>query len=153
MTQLNPQTASGTHFDMADLGDISAWDNVMFSHPALDYQFEGKVFLNDLLHLTSAEISVNKLPAKAAIPFYHKHEQNEETYLFIQGSGEYQVDGKVLAISAGSVIRVSPEGERCIRNTTDQPLIYIVVQAPANRYQHGKTVEDGVLVEKEVNWK
>ena len=41
----------------------------------------GKVFLHDLLGLTSCEISVNSMPAGVKLPFKHKHKQNEEVYI------------------------------------------------------------------------
>ena len=39
-----------------------------------------RVELHNLLGLTGCEISINELPAKAAVPFVHAHKQNEEVY-------------------------------------------------------------------------
>lgn len=41
-----------------------------------------RVELHNLLGLTGCEISINELPAKAAVPFVHAHKQNEEVYGF-----------------------------------------------------------------------
>ena len=39
---------------------------------------ENRVELHDQLFLTGAEISVNRLPAGANVPFAHFHKSNEE---------------------------------------------------------------------------
>jgi len=86
------------------------------------------------------------------MPFYHRHQQNEEIYLFIKGSGEFQVDSKTFAVGEGSVVRVDPAGERTWRNTGNEPLYYIVIQAKAQSYNHGTTIEDGEAVQRDVTW-
>ena len=41
---------------------------------------EGRVELHEALGLTGAEISINRLPAGAGVPFGHSHKENEEIY-------------------------------------------------------------------------
>ncbi|MBL8037795.1 MAG: cupin domain-containing protein [Nitrospira sp.] len=143
---------SGPHFTAVDLGPLSQLEQYTYQHPLLPRATDGKVFLNQLLGLTSSEISVNKLPPRTSMPFYHTHRVNEEIYLFVKGEGEFQIDGKVFPIQEGTVIRVAPDGERCWRNTSDtDSLYYIVIQACAGSYD-GHTVEDGVGVQKRVSW-
>lgn len=112
----------------------------------------GKLFLQQRLKLTGAEISFNHLAPGDAMPFYHKHKHSEEIYLFIKGVGEFQVDGQSFAVAQGSAVRVNPQGLRCWRNTGTEPLYYIVIQVKANSYQHGSTIEDGEAVDQEVRW-
>ena len=71
--------------------------------------------LHDQLGLTGCEVSINSLPAGAAVPFVHAHKQNEELYGVLSGSGEIWIDGEVHAINAGDWYRVSPSGKRAIR--------------------------------------
>lgn len=52
--------------------------------------------LHDKLGLTGAEVSVNRLPAGAAVPFVHAHKQNEELYGVLEGRGELWIDGEVV---------------------------------------------------------
>ncbi len=145
-------TKSGSHFTACDLGPLAQLDQYKFKHPALPRETEGKVFLNSLLGLTSSEISLNKLPARTSLPFYHTHRLNEEVYIFLKGEGEFQIDGKILPIREGTVIRVAQEGERCWRNTSvTEDLCYIVIQARAGTYE-GHAVADGVGVQKRVSW-
>ncbi len=147
-----PKTKNGANFTAIDLGPLAELDQYTYKHPALPRETEGKVFLNQLLGMTSSEISINKLPPRTSVPFYHTHRLNEEIYLFLKGMGEFQIDDKDLPIREGTVVRVAQEGERCWRNTSDtDDLYYIVVQARAGTYE-GHTVVDGVGVQKRVSW-
>lgn len=75
------------------------------------------------------EISLNMLPAGAAVPFYHHHREHEEIYFILAGQGEMYVDETRLDLQAGAVVAIRPEGERIWRNTGDTPLQYLVIQA------------------------
>lgn len=152
MTSSSLTTKTGQNFAVVNLGTFSQLHQFHFQSPEVPFKFEGKVFLKQLLELTSAEISVNMLLPKQSIPFYHKHQLNEEIYIFMRGQGEFQVDGRVFAISEGTVVRVDPEGERCLRNTSDvEELYWIVIQSRANSYTD-HTIEDGYGVQKRVSW-
>ena len=84
--------------------------------------------------------------------FYHKHRLNEEIYIFLNGEGEFQIDGKVMPVREGTVIRVAQEGERCWRNiSATEDLLYIVIQARAGTYE-GQAIEDGIGIQKKVSW-
>jgi mannose-6-phosphate isomerase-like protein (cupin superfamily) len=146
---LEPRT--GQHFGVVDLGSLSALDQFSFELPTVNVKVAGKLFLKQLLNLSSAEISINKLAPGKSLPFYHKHRLNEEIYLFIKGNGEFQVDDSVFPVSEGTVVRVDCNGQRCWRNTSEEDLYYIVIQARAGSYD-GETSEDGVGVEKRVSW-
>ena len=41
---------------------------------------DGRTELHEALDLTGAEISINRLPAGAGVPFVHSHKNNEEIY-------------------------------------------------------------------------
>lgn len=148
-TQPVPKT--GENFTVADLGEFSQLHQYVFEHYKKGVTLEGKIFLKQLLELTSAEISLNTLPSFASIPFYHKHKLNEEIYIFVRGKGEFQVDGQVFMVSEGTVVRVAPDGERCIRNLSDEGLSYIVIQSKINS-QLDYTIDDGLGVPKQVSW-
>ena len=146
------KTKSGPNFTAVELGPLAQLDQYKFKHPALPRETDGKIFLNQILGLTSSEISLHKMPPRTSMPFYHKHRLNEETYIFLKGRGEFQIDDKVLSVTEGTVIRVAQGGERCWRNTSEtEDLFYIVVQARAGTYE-GQTVADGVGVQKRVSW-
>lgn len=143
------EAKTGENFAAVDLGNLDGLDQFVFNLPRI--QIEGKVFLKELLNLTGAEISFNKLPAGQSVPFYHKHQQNEEVYIFIKGKGEFQVDGKIFPVQEGSIVRVDPEGERCWRNCGESDLYCIVIQTRSSSYE-GATIQDGIAVKKQVTW-
>lgn len=151
MTQPILEPRTGNHFAVVDLGSFLSLDRFTFELSAVNLQVEGKLFLKQILNLTSAEISLNKLKPGQSIPFYHKHRLNEEIYLFIKGNGEFQVDDTVFPVSEGTVVRVDCNGERCWRNNSDEDLYYIVIQSRAGSYEGG-TSEDGIGVQKRVSW-
>ena len=62
---------------------------------------EGRVELHEVLGLTGAEVSVNKLPAGAGVPFVHAHKNNEEIYGVLEGAGTAAIDGEDVKLAAG----------------------------------------------------
>ncbi len=141
----------GNHFSSLDLGDLKDLMQYSFKHPLLPAPVEGKKFLRDDLSLTGMEVSLQKLAPRTPIPFYHQHKENEELYLFLKGSGEFQIDGEIVPIREGTAIRVAPSGVRTWRNTSDEPLYYIVVQAKVNSIA-GSDTSDGLRVKERVSW-
>lgn len=152
MAQVTPTARTGQNFAVADFGLFSDLRQFVFEAPEVPLALEGKVFLKQILNLSSAEISFNNLPPNTSVPFYHKHRLNEEIYIFIQGNGEFQVDNCVFQVSEGTVVRVDPDGERCIRNTSNnEDLGWIVIQSRAGSYPD-HTIQDGFGVQKRVSW-
>lgn len=119
---------------------------------ATEGNLRGKIFLKDALQLTSMEVSLNHLPPRGEIPFYHKHQQNEELYIFLQGEGQLQVDGTEIDVYEGTSIRIAPDGVRALRNTSDsQGLHFIVIQAKENSLTQWVET-DGIILEQPVEW-
>ena len=118
-------------FGVVEVGDLLA--------------FEGKAFLKDLTGATAMEFSVGSLPAGEALPFKHKHKQNEEVYVFLSGSGVMTLDGDDFPVASGSVVRVAPSVVRTHRNTGDTPLVFLCFQAKAGSLEQA-TLDDGELI-------
>ena len=66
-----------------------------------------RVELHDVLGLTGAEVSVNRMPAGASVPFVHSHKQNEEIYGVLSGRGTMTLDGVRRQISAAADSAIS----------------------------------------------
>lgn len=79
-----------------------------------------RVELHDVLGLTGAEVSVNRMPAGASVPFVHSHKQNEEIYGVLSGRGTMTLDGEQVALAEGDWLRVSPEVRRQISAAADR---------------------------------
>ncbi len=73
-------------------------------------------------------------------------------YIILSGEGKFQVDDKFFDISEGSVIRVAPAGLRGMTNTSDEQMLYIVIQTKADSLEQ-HTMEDGVIQEATPLWK
>jgi mannose-6-phosphate isomerase-like protein (cupin superfamily) len=137
---------AGLNFSFADFGPYSNVSQFLFKHPRMNREVPGKKFLKEELGLTGMEVSINRLPPAASMPFSHKHRENEELYIFLKGAGEFCVDGKWIQVQEGSVVRVAPEGVRTWRSSSNEELLFIVIQAKAGT-MNDHTIQDGVRVE------
>ena len=54
-------------------------------------------------------MTVNALVAGEECGYWHKHSATEEVYIFIAGKGQMGLDGDLVNVEAGSIVRVSPE--------------------------------------------
>ena len=105
-----------------------------------------RVELHDNLGLTGAEISVNFLPAGAAVPFVHCHKKNEEIYVILEGKGTMTVDGEKVELAANDFLRVAPSGKRQLSASSDAAIKYLCIQVKENSLE-GYTMDDGVVGE------
>lgn len=104
--------------------------------------------LHDKLGLTGCEVSVNEMPAGGAVPFVHRHNENEELYGVLEGRGELWIDGEVVPLEAGDWFRISPAGHRALHAAADCGMKFICIQTKAGSLSH-YTMTDGVLCEGE----
>ena len=145
----DPKTIKGTHFTAYQSGARKDWPAHTVELPGLT--IPGKHFLKDILGLTSCEISINSMAPGSGMPIYHQHSNNEEIYIFIQGKGQIQIDGEVVNVQEGSIVRIAPKGERIWRNNSNEPLLYIIIQAQQNSLkQYG--LKDATVPEKAASW-
>ncbi|WP_287580970.1 cupin domain-containing protein [Segatella copri] len=83
-------------------------------------------------------MSFGSLPSGESVPFFHTHENNEENYIILSGSGKFQVNDSVFDISEGSVVRVSTHCDRCLKCTSDAPMLYLCIQAAKKKIATAK---------------
>ena len=145
-------SSEGKNFSALNLGSLDNLMDYSFLHPRLKTEIKGKVFVGELLKSTGAEISFNILQANTSIPFLHQHKNQEEIYIFLKGSGEFQVDEVIFEIQEGSVIRVAPEGKRSCRNSSNSQMIYLCIQTKLNSLDN-YLVFDGFRTPGEIPWK
>ena len=146
----NKETKRGTNYSHYNGGSLKDWSQHKIEHPRVG-KVRGKHFLKDHLDFTGCEISINSLQPGGAVPFSHQHKENEEVYIFVQGKGQMQIDHEVIDVAEGSIVRVAPQGLRTWRNTSNEPLVYVVVQVRENSLrQH--TFEDGIPNMDPINW-
>lgn len=142
----------GEGYTAVNMGSLDKIGEYSITHPKLQTEILGKLFLKDATESTGTEISFNTIPPKTEVPYFHKHTDNEETYIIIKGNGDFQVGDNCFPIKEGSVIRVAPSPSRGLRNSSDEPMIYMVIQS--KQYSLGNySSEDGKVTEFIPKWK
>jgi mannose-6-phosphate isomerase-like protein (cupin superfamily) len=144
--------SENANYTAVELGSLDELMDYNLIHPVRKNLIEGKVFLKEATKSTGTEISFNMLPPQSEQPYFHIHRKNEETYIILKGFGFFQVDEDCFAIKEGSVIRVAPVGSRGIRNSSDETMIYIVIQSKENSLEE-YTTADGERTPFEPKWR
>ena len=116
-----------------------------------DVKIPGKVFGGAAVHATGGEFSFQMFQPGTETGFLHTHKEHEELYFFLSGRGEFQVDGQIIPVDEGSVVRVAPEGERSVRNNGTEPLVMLCVQYRGNTFTEADAA-DGNILQKPVVW-
>jgi mannose-6-phosphate isomerase-like protein (cupin superfamily) len=144
--------SENTHYSAVNLGKLTDLPDFSLIHPVNKRLIEGKVFLKDATNATGTEISFNSLPPQSEQPYFHIHRKNEETYIILNGFGFFQVDEDCFSIKEGSVIRVAPQGKRGICNSSEERMIYMVIQSKENSLEE-YTTADGERLPVEPKWR
>lgn len=143
--------SEGEGYTAVHVGTLDKLFEHSLIHPKTGQEIEGKVFLKDATHATGTEISFNSIPPQSELPYFHSHQQNEETYIFLQGSGDFQVEDQCFPISEGSVVRVATGASRGFRNSSHERMVYLVVQSKENSLTQYST-QDGNRTEFNPKW-
>jgi quercetin dioxygenase-like cupin family protein len=61
----------------------------------------------------------------------HRHREQTELYVLLEGRGRMRVDGDVLSLAPLSAVVVEPASVRQVFNDTDAAALWLVVGAPA----------------------
>jgi hypothetical protein len=85
---LNDKTVRGTHFTCVHAGPKEGWTEFRLEPPDVPMPAKGKMFLRNFLGSTGLEMSLNVVSPGKAMPFLHKHQQNDEVYVVIGGRGQ-----------------------------------------------------------------
>ena len=125
----NKKIRSGENYKLLEIGKFEHLDQHEFVHPRFGTKDTARIFVGELLDSSGSEISFRKLAPGTTIPFLHKHHEHEEIYVFLRGKGQFQVDEDVFQVEEGSIVKVSTQGSRSLKNNSDEFMIYMVVQA------------------------
>ena len=105
---------------------------------------ESRTELHDALLLTGAEISINRLPAGANVPFVHSHKSNEEIYGVLSGNGYVLIDNEQIKIVSGDWLRIAPTVKRQFFASKDSDITYVCIQVKENSLG-GFTADDAIV--------
>jgi mannose-6-phosphate isomerase-like protein (cupin superfamily) len=141
----------GTNFTCVHAGAKESWSEFRLEPPVVPRPARGKFFLQNLLGSAGLEVSLNVVPPGKAMPFLHRHQNNDEVYIVIAGRGQFLVDGQCIDVAEGSVLRISPAAARAWRSATDAPLYFLCLQYRADSVIQGGIL-DGQRVEEPPVW-
>lgn len=142
--------ASAANFSAISVGALNELgDYILELGPEI--KIPGKVFGGAALGATGSEFSFQVFQPGTESGFLHTHKNHEELYFFLNGKGEFQVDGEVFPIAEGSVVHVDPAGKRSVRNNGTTPLVMLCVQYRGNTFT-SEDAADGVILNEEVKW-
>lgn len=143
------QVADATNFSAINVGPLSELNEYVLELGPI--KIPGKVFGGAALRATGGDFSFQVFQPGTETGFLHTHKTHEELYFFLKGNGEFQVDGQIIAISEGSVVRVAPDGVRSVRNNGTEPLVMLCVQYRGNTFT-ADDAADGVILNEPVKW-
>ncbi|MBP3738928.1 MAG: cupin domain-containing protein [Muribaculaceae bacterium] len=114
---------------------------------------KGKVFVGQALGTTGSELSFQTLVPGQDSGFLHTHKTHEELYFILKGEGVYQVDGEMINVSEGSIVRVSPQGKRALKNTGTTDMVMLCIQYKANAFTEADSpMTDGDILPDALTW-
>jgi len=71
------------------------------------------------LELKAVALGLIKLSPEEGYSFTHHHDKQEEVYTVVEGTGSMLLDGELIAVQAGDILRVSPECQRALKAGTE----------------------------------
>ena len=142
--------AVAKNFNAINVGKLSELGQYVLELGS-EVKIPGKVFGGQVLKTTGAEFSFQSFAPGTETGFLHTHKTHEELYFFLAGKGDFQVDGQEFPVSEGSVVRVSPEGLRSVRNNGSEPLVMLCVQYKGATFTADDAM-DGIIADTKVEW-
>ena len=77
--------------------------------PALEAHFANKA-----LDVERSGISFQRLQPGSRIPFGHRHKEQEEVYVVVEGGGRIALDGEAVDLRRLDAVRIPPGTMRCL---------------------------------------
>lgn len=100
------------------------------------------------LGLTGVALGLINLPPGEGYTFTHSHREQEEVYMVLSGTGRLLVDGEMVALAEGDMVRVDPAAKRALKNDGGTPLRVICAGGVPAGYpkdpQARYLIDDGV---------
>lgn len=144
------QIAEATNFKAINVGKLSDLNEYELAlGPKI--KIPGKVFGGAAIGATGCEFSMQMFQPGAETGFLHSHKKHEELYFFLAGNGEFQVDGQIFPVKEGSIVKVSPNGKRSVRNNGIVPLVMLCIQYRSDSFSEEDST-DGIILNESVEW-
>jgi quercetin dioxygenase-like cupin family protein len=76
-------------------------------------------FARDDIDATQFGLSLQRIKPNQRVPFGHSHEQQEEVYVIVAGSGRLKLEDEVIEVDRWDAVRISPEVTRGVEAGPD----------------------------------
>jgi len=104
-------------------------------------RLEGWNAMNETLNLKGMGITVAAFAAGKGYEHPHYHAEQEEVYLLAHGRGQMAIDGQVIDLVEGDIVRVDPTAVRALRSHPTSPSVWIMVGATPGCYRENDYTE------------
>ena len=109
------------------------------------------------LKLTAIGVSLSKMDPGMGYPFFHAHEEQEEIFICLKGTGTILVGNDEITMKPGDIVRVSPDVPRALGNRTKEPCTFLLLGGlPTQKYKDGESmmlINDGIeMTDKNPDW-
>ncbi len=68
--------------------------------------------------------------APGSMQAVHGHPDNEQIYVIVRGHGVMQVADEMQEVSEGTLVFIPPGAAHAIKNTSDEPLVFVSATSP-----------------------
>ncbi len=106
-----------------------------------------KEFLSRSLGCKGVGFSFVRCKPGQGATYVHRHKVQEEVFIALEGNGTIILDGRRIAMPAGTIVRVSPTTYRAIGNDSKKDVVFMILGAipPKNFPLGGRTLlGDGI---------
>jgi mannose-6-phosphate isomerase-like protein (cupin superfamily) len=97
-------------------------------------------FANGDLETEQTGVSLHRVKPNARQGFAHRHEEAEEVYLVVRGSGRVKLDDEIVELREYDAIRLSPEVIRCLEGGPDG--LEVIAFGPRRADDRGEMFND-----------
>jgi len=109
------------------------------------------------LGLEAVGISLSHMPPGMGYPYFHAHEEQEEIFICLKGTGTMLVGDEEIAMKAGDFLRISADVPRAVGNKTSEPCTYLILGGlPVEKYKSEEKmflISDGIeMQDKTCDW-
>ena len=113
--------------------------------------------LKNDLGLTAIGVSLARMEPGMGYPFFHAHEEQEEIFICLKGTGTIYVGDDEITMKPGDMLRISPDVPRAIGNRTNQPCTFLLLGAlPPQKFKNEESIfviDDGIeMPERNPDW-
>jgi mannose-6-phosphate isomerase-like protein (cupin superfamily) len=126
---------------MSDPYTIKNLTEVEDSAPKFGFEQVGEArFANNELGTEQTGVSYHRLNPNTRQAFGHRHEEAEEVYFVVTGSGRVKLDDDIVDISERDAVRISPGVVHCLEGGPDG--LEVVMFGPRREDDRGELITD-----------